>query len=412
MQIDHSDLIYDIAVIGGGIAGAGIARDASLRGLKVVLFEKNSFGSGTSSKSSKLIHGGIRYLELSWNALKKAEFGEAWKNLSFVFLSLKESRVLKKIAPDLVQPLPLLIPIYKSAPRGRLSIFFGATLYFFLGLLSGGVRFPKVFWRRKSVLRQLPELQPEYLRGGILIWDHLTNDLELVKATMDSAARHGAQCMEKAEVIAYEHDQLRNLYVISIWMMDGDTHRFFAKKLINASGPWIDKLRAAHGDKDRFLIPVAGSHIELPKFINHSVILQARDKRVFFVINIGNRSRVGTTEWDCPDPDSVLVPKSDVEYFLNSLSRYFPSHSFKKEEIISADAGIRPLSASSTSSNLNTLSRDHEIRVDSERVLHVIGVKLTDYRRAAEHAVDILLPDLFRSGIQKKSLTAITPLIN
>ena len=106
MQIDHSDFIYDIAVIGGGIAGAGIARDASLRGLKVILFEKNGFGSGTSSKSSKLIHGGIRYLDLSWNALRKARFGEAWKNLRFVFLSLKESRILKKIAPDLVRPLP------------------------------------------------------------------------------------------------------------------------------------------------------------------------------------------------------------------------------------------------------------------------------------------------------------------
>src|SRR3989338_1889368 len=128
MQIDHSDLIYDVAVIGGGIAGAGIARDASLRGLKVVLFEKNRFGSGTSSKSSKLIHGGIRYLELSWNALRTAKFGEAWKNLRFVFLSLKETRVLKKIAPDLVQSLPLLIPIYKGAPRGRLSIFFGAKI--------------------------------------------------------------------------------------------------------------------------------------------------------------------------------------------------------------------------------------------------------------------------------------------
>src|SRR3989338_221632 len=104
MQIDHSDFIYDIAVIGGGIAGAGIARDASLRGLKVVLFEKNCFGSGTSSKSSKLIHGGIRYLELSWNSLKKAQFGEAWKNLRFVFLSLKECKTLRKIAPGLVEP--------------------------------------------------------------------------------------------------------------------------------------------------------------------------------------------------------------------------------------------------------------------------------------------------------------------
>src|SRR3990167_5648180 len=108
---------YDIAVIGGGIAGAAIARDAALRGLKVVLFEKNTFGSGTSSKSSKLIHGGIRYLELAWNALKQGKFQEAWKNFHFVFSSLAESAILEKIAPILVQPINLVLPIYKKEGR-------------------------------------------------------------------------------------------------------------------------------------------------------------------------------------------------------------------------------------------------------------------------------------------------------
>ena len=149
MPTDPSDMIYDIAIIGGGIAGAGIARDASLRGLSVVLFEKSFFGAGASSKSSKLIHGGIRYLELSWDALKKAKFREAWKNLKFVFFSLGECRILARIAPDLIKPLPLLIPIYKNSPRGRLSIFMGAGLYTLLSLLSGGGRIPKVFFRKK-----------------------------------------------------------------------------------------------------------------------------------------------------------------------------------------------------------------------------------------------------------------------
>ncbi len=410
MHMDHDDISYELAVIGGGIAGAGIARDASLRGLKTVLFEKNSFGSGTSGKSSKLIHGGIRYLELSWNSFKKARLGEAWKNLRFVFLSLKECKTLSKIAAELIKPHPLLIPIYQSAPRKRLSVFMGTNLYFFLSLLSGSGHRPKFFWRKRTLSRLIPELRTEGLLGGVVIWDYLTNDLELVRETVASASRHGARCLEKAELTSYHYDRPRKLYALSVAMPDGGTHRFFAKKLVNATGPWVDKLRAAHGAKDQYLIPVAGSHVEFPKFSSHSVILQAKDRRVFFVINIGDRSRVGTTEWNCPDPDSVRVTESDVEYLLASLSGYFPSYIFKREAILNADAGVRPLSASSNASNFSSIPRDHEIRTDSEGVLHVIGVKLTDHRRAAENVIDRLMPDLFRDGIQKKSLTAITPL--
>ncbi len=411
MQIDHSDTFYDIAIIGGGIAGAGIARDAALRGLNVVLLEKSFFGSGTSGKSSKLIHGGIRYLELFWNELKHGRNSEAFKNLRFVFSSLKETRILRKIAADLVEPIPLIIPVYKHDPRKPISIYLGVCLYGLLGLFSGNSHRPKLFFGKRSLLRALPGLRSEGLRGGAMIWDNRTDDVGLVSATVASAARNGVQCLENAEVTSFEYESIGKRYAVSARMPDGDTHRFFSKKLINASGPWVDKVRSLRGEKrDRYLSPIAGSHIEIQKFLPASVILQAKDGRVFFVINHGDKARIGTTEWHCPDPDDVRVPESDIDYLLESLSHYFLAMKFTRQAVLSADAGVRPLSASSDASNPNAIPREHEIRIDSEGVVHVIGVKLTDHRRAAEEVVDRLMPDLMRPGLKQRSVTAVTPL--
>ncbi|OIO38953.1 MAG: hypothetical protein AUJ72_01715 [Candidatus Omnitrophica bacterium CG1_02_46_14] len=411
MQIDHSDKFFDIAIIGGGIAGAGVARDAVLRGFGVVLLEKSLFGSGASGKSSKLIHGGIRYLELSWNALKHGDKLESLKNLKFVFSSLKESKILRKIAPKLVEPLPLIIPIYKHGSRKSFSIYLGVFLYALLGLLSGNFHFPKIFFSKKSILRALPNLRSEGLSGGIMIRDHRTDDLELVRATIASAAKNGAECFENTQVTSYEYDSLSKCYVISAWMPDGDTHRFFSKKLVNASGPWIDKVRSLRGKKDiPYLFPIAGSHIEIPKFLPTSVILQAKDGRIFFVINHGERARVGTTEWHCPNPDRVQIPEEDIDYLLESLSRYFLTRKFTRQDILATDAGIRPLPSSPEPLDPNAISREHEIRVDQEGVIHLLGVKLTDHRRAAEEVVDRLARDLQKPGTRPKSITASTPL--
>ncbi|PIU40668.1 MAG: hypothetical protein COT00_00490 [Candidatus Omnitrophica bacterium CG07_land_8_20_14_0_80_50_8] len=411
MQIDHSDTLYDIAIIGGGIAGTAIARDAALRGLSVVLLEKKLFGSGASGKSSKLIHGGIRYLELFWNELKRGHFSAANRSIGFVFSSLREERILRKIAPELIRPLSLIIPIYKHGRRKPLSIYFGVCLYTLLGLFSGNFCLPRLFFEKKSLLTALPGLRPEGLCGGVLIWDSRTDDAALVRATAASAKKNGALCFENAEVASFEHDKARERYAVSAWMPDGDTHRFFAKKLINASGPWIDKVRSLRGKlSDRYILPIAGSHIEIRKFLPNSVIFQASDGRIFFVINHGEIARIGTTEWPCPDPDKVAVPEKDIDYLLSSLSRYFLTRTFTREDILTADAGVRPLSANSGASDPNAISREHEVRIDAEGVVHVIGVKLTDHRRAAEDAVNRVLPGLMRPGLRKRSITAITPL--
>lgn len=416
-----SEPIYDIAIIGGGIAGCGIARDAALRGIKTVLFEAGTIGCGTSSKSSKLIHGGIRYLELSWIALCRGALSEAWKNFRFVFLSLKESRTLHQIAPDLVKPIPLIIPVYKNGPRNPLALYLGAVLYSFLALVCGRGRFGRIFGSKKSIMKRMPELNPEGLAGGIMIWDHVTDDVALTRATAASAKKNGAHVFENSKVTGFEYDFDKNIYNIRVERLqetaNPDGHKisktaevsYQAKKLLNATGPWVDKTRGLLRDKDfdeNLLQPVAGAHLVLPRFLGYSVILQAADGRVFFVINVGGHSRVGTTEWTCEDPDRVTVREEDVDYLLGSLGRYFPEKKFTRADILFSDAAIRPLAKPPQDQRFYEISREHEIHVDHAGVIHVLGVKLTDHRRAAKEIVDELVPEIIRTHPEIKTTTA------
>jgi len=396
------DAVFDVAIIGGGIAGAGIARDATLRGLKVVLLEKNTFGSGTSSKSSKLIHGGIRYLELAWLALKKGSVFEAWKNFHFVLSALKESAILEKIAGDLVKPIELVVPIYQSPSRNIWSVYFGALLYGLLAFLSGNRRLPRILWGQKAVLKLIPNLNPKDLAGGVIIWDHWTDDKRLVNKTIESARRSGAQAFEHAFVKSYQYDEQDQIYTAAV-ELNGQTRSFFTRKLINAAGPWIDKVRdSAHEKKGDFILPVAGSHITLKRFTDYSVILEAGDKRLFFVINHDDYARVGTTERVCKNPDTLKPTEHEVEYLLCALERYFPRMNIKSEDVISKDAGIRPLAKPNETQSPHAISREHEIRTGPTGVLHVLGVKLTDHRRAAEEVVNKVVKEL---NLKARSVT-------
>ena len=396
---------YDIAIIGGGIAGAGIARDAALRGLRVVLFEKNTFGSGTSSKSSKLIHGGIRYLDLAWTAFTRAQFTEAWKNFRFVFSSLRESRILRRIAPAWVKPHNIFIPIYIGNRRRRFTVFMGCLVYYFLSLVSGGGKMPRITWSPRSALQIVPDLSPKDLNGGVMIRDHVTDDRGLVNATMASARAAGADCREHAQVASYSYDSGSHLLKVSL---EGTETEFRARKIINAAGPWIDEVRKSAKEKEKnFIVPVAGAHITLPKFIPNSVLLEAEDARIFFVINLGETCRIGTTERLAPtDPDKVKPTEDEIEYLLRSVERYFPDHSFTRKDVLEADAGVRPLASPDRNRGLHEISREHEIRVSPSGVIHMLGVKLTDHRRAAEEVVDRVLPSLLQYNPKAKRKTS------
>lgn len=398
--------IYDLAVMGGGIAGVAVARDAALRGLSVVLLEKNALGSGASSKSSKLIHGGIRYLELAWDDLRRLHGISAFKNFRFVFASLRESHILQRIARRHVRPLRLVVPIYRGQSRSRLAMHWGCRLYGALSRLAGNPVRTRIFSGPESVLAELPLLKPEGLLGGVEIIDHTTDDLELVQAVADSARRSGAEILVQAKALS--------------WAPSGDGYRLTveilrresfvdARAVVNATGAWIDKTRGrVENPADRYVYPVGGSHIEVAAFLGRSAVLEAQDGRIFFVVEKEGRARVGTTEWPAADPDDVRVPEADVDYLLGALSRYFPRKKWTYADVLASDAGLRPLAVDRRADSINRLSREHRITKDADGVWHLAGVKLTDHRRAAQETVDRVVRTLGRPA--KRCVTACTPL--
>lgn len=377
--------VRDVIVIGGGIAGAGVAREAALRGLSVALFEKNAFASGTSGKSSKLIHGGLRYLELSWDALLAGRPGEAWKNLRFVFFLLRECRILRRTAPGLVEPVEFAVPVYRGGRRSLFTVMAGTAAYALLSLPWGGFRAPR-FLSAAALLKRVPGLKEEGLAGGVTFWDHATDDRALVRAVIAAAERAGTECREHAAVVRYW--KADGVFHVEVRSADGTRVRR-ARHLVDATGAWVDKTRALGGEGGPAIVhPVAGSHVEVARFLPLSLVLEASDGRVFFAVNRGDRSRVGTTEWVCADPDAVAPTERDVEYLLASLNRYFPKKNFTRADILASDAGVRPLVRTDSGSGPTGISREHALVAGQDGALHLVGVKLTDHRRAAQAAVD------------------------
>ncbi len=405
--------IFDLIIIGGGITGTGIARDAALRGAKPLLIEKNLLGSGTSSKSSKLIHGGIRYMELAWDGLLNGRLDIFYKNFRFVFLSLRECRRLEYIAPKLVQPLPIIIPIYKHSPRGRITTILGVYLYYFLARFSGHAIKPTAYWTQKSMLQKIPQLDEQDLIGGIQFWDRLTPDQKLVKAIGQSAVENGAIIKEYEQLLEYKHDSQKQVYTIYTEDSNGERKEYKGRALVNAGGPWIDQILKRGLDSSPALVsPVSGCHIETKSFLPTSVLLQAKDKRIFFCINIDDKARIGTTETSQSNPDLVHATTYEIEYLLDAVNRYFPKVNILPTDIINSDAGIRPLFKTRQSKTANSISRDHEIVQTTTGIWNMVGVKLTDHRRAAEEFMNIIHADLikFNPNISPKSTTGQTKL--
>ena len=374
---DHP--VYDIAIIGGGIAGAGIALEASRKNLKVILFEKSTFGSGTSSKSSKLIHGGLRYLETAWSALLKLNLFEFWKNLRFVFLALHETHILARAWPDLIHDIELFMPIYKNQGRSRFAAFFGTWIYGFLSLLGGGKHKTCILGSAEAALKMEPSLEKEGLIGAVLVWDHTTDDLALVRRIIQTAQSLGAKAMEHSPVTSYLYDSVKKIFTVKV---SGTV--YYAKHIINAGGAWADQIRSsATHEPSEMIVPVAGAHIQAPIFSRNSCILQAPDNRIFFIINRGGQARIGTTERIEKNPDHVAATKEEVDYLLAGVRTFFPDTAPSKEKIISTDAGIRPLAKPARTTAPEKISREHEFIKDKNGAIHVLGVKLTDHRRAA-----------------------------
>ncbi len=371
---------FDLVVIGGGITGAGVARDAARRGLRVALLERADLASGTSSRSSKLVHGGLRYLE-------QYEFG-------LVFESVSERRVLMDIAPHLVKPLPFVFPVYESFGRAAL-IDIGMWLYDGLSLF----RSPKMHRRmgRKGTAKAEPALTTEGLKSAELYYDCATDDARLTLETALDAMRQGAQVVTWCPVVGILHDERgRATGVKAHDLLNEETFEIQAGAIVNATGPWTDGIRgmalgAAAGQRP-LLRPTKGVHIVVPwdKLpVEHAVVLiHPTDERVLFAIPWGERSYVGTTDTDwAGDPALVAADLSDVDYLIKAAAHFFPNHPLHYEDVIATWAGLRPL-INQEGVHESQVSREHQVDVEADGVVTVAGGKLTTYRRMAAEVVD------------------------
>ena len=369
---------FDVAVIGGGITGAGIARDAALRGLRVALLEARDFASGTSSRSSRLVHGGVRYLEHG--------------HLRLVFESSRERRTLLRIAPHLVRPLAFTWPVYRGARVSRSRLSLGLGLYDVLSMFRNVERHDRL--SRDALLEREPRLRTDGLVGGARYYDASTDDARLTLANAVSAVESGAAVLNHAAVTGFEFagGRLRGLRVHDRIADDRFTVR--AATVVNATGPWSDDVRALEGRLEHHTVAGSrGAHIAVPRLRvgNRDAItmLHPSDGRVLFILPAGDQTIVGTTETPtgATDRESRASPQ-EIDYLLAAANAYFPDAMLTPGDVIAAWSGIRPLAQQLATGDLGSASREHTIARGPRGVLHVTGGKLTTYREMASQVVD------------------------
>lgn len=369
---DLSARRFDLLVVGGGATGAGIAREAALRGLTVALVERGDFGSGTSSKSSRLIHGGLRYLE--------------HRRFGLVRESLAERGVLLRIAPHIVRPLGFLFPIYQGDRVSRWKTELGLTLYDILAL-GGNVRRHRVLGKR-GVLDHEPLLRTPGLTGGALYWDAQCDDARLSLATLRSAANHGAVVANYACVTAFEQENGRISGAILEDQLTGAHGTVHARVVINATGPWVDVIRRLEDPgAPSMLAPTRGAHVMVARSrIGHHhaiTFLSPIDGRVMFVLPWGDRSYIGTTDTEFTGSiDQVTPTESDMLYLLRSANAIFPAARLGLEDVSFSWAGLRPMMADAAKTP-GARSREHLVTIGPRGLVSIAGGKLTTYRRMA-----------------------------
>ncbi len=370
-------LPLDIVIIGGGITGGGILRDAALRGMRVALFEKEDYAEGTSSQSSKLIHGGLRYLETF--------------DFRLVFEACRERKRLLQHAPRLVKPLPFLFPVYKGVGRSLPEIAAGVWFYDFLAMFRN-IAHPKIMGRKKTVRLQRG-LQNKKLRGSVLYFDALTNDTELTLRTIQSGWRHGGLPCNHAEVTDLLFSKKRVVGVRVRDQLNGKTYDVQSRWVVNVAGPWGDGIRKkVRKNLTSKLRPTKGVHLLLPQKrlnVNQAILLLApSDQRVMFIIPWLNHTIIGTTDTDFHgNPDHVCADEYDVDYLLDAANHYFPLAKLTHNDVISTWAGLRPLLLDQRD-NPSAVSREHDIFSDAEGFVSMAGGKLTTFRQMSQELLD------------------------
>jgi glycerol-3-phosphate dehydrogenase len=371
---------FDLLVIGGGIYGAWTAYDAALRGLSVAVIEKTDWGSGTSQSSSKLIHGGLRYLE-------HFEF-------SLVRHALAERRVLSRLAPHLVRPLNFVVPVWKGARVGRLQLLAGLTLYDFLA--TGRQPVPRFKSFSRARLQQAhPYLREDGLKGGLRYGDCQEDDARMTLFVVAAAQAAGAQC---ANALAAEQLVFEDGRCVGALLRDTETGEHFplrAGAIVNAAGPWAGALAGTAAPAVEL---VKGVHLVLPAIpgLGDAFLLTApQDGRVFFVIPWMGRTLVGTTESAVADIREATVTAAETRYLLEALAQLMPGLGWTEADVIGHFAGVRTLQAEAAQS-LSAVSREFAVTVPRPGLVMPIGGKYTTSRVDAIEIVDAVLAELGR----------------
>jgi glycerol-3-phosphate dehydrogenase len=388
---DFGDAEFDVVIIGGGMAGAGVARDLALRGLRCALVEKADFASGTTSRSSKLIHGGLRYLELL--------------DVGLVRESLRERETLGRLAPHLVRPLPFLVPIYRGSSRSLVKVRLGLRLYDWL--TPGRRRERYRVLRPIDALSLEPAIRAEDLRGaGYYFDDLLVFPERMCLENVLSACRHGARAWNYADVEEIVRDARGRVSGVRVRdLLTGRVATLRSRIVVNATGPWVDVLRERAGVRERGAHVVRrtkGIHCLLPRLTEHAVYHSTSDDRMIFVIPWRDFSLVGTTDTDFDgDPDRLHATADEVAYLLGEVRRALPDPRVSPEQVAYTYAGVRPLSFEE-GKRASDVSRSHKVVAEEGGTfLSITGTKLTCFRSLAAEVGDRVVRALGRGGASR-----------
>jgi glycerol-3-phosphate dehydrogenase len=372
----------DLLVIGGGVTGAGILLDAQTRGMKVGLVEMQDFAAGTSSRSTKLVHGGLRYLK-QFEVKLVAEVG-------------KERAIVYENAPHVTTPEWMLLPIYKNGTFGKFSTSIGLKVYDFLAGVKKQER--RKMLSASDTLKHEPLLKKNGLQGGGYYVEYKTDDARLTLEIMKEAVARGASAVNYSKVTSFIYNGKKAVGVKVEDQLTGEVHEIYAKKIVNATGPWVDELREEDRSKTgKEIHHTKGIHlvIDQSKFpLKQAVYYDTEDGRMVFAIPRAGKTYVGTTDTDYKgDLANPGMTEEDLNYVLNTISFMFPEVKVTRDDVESSWSGLRPL-IHEPKKGPSEISRKDEVFHSPSGLLTIAGGKLTGYRKMAEKVIDIVRDQL------------------
>ncbi|GAA0322461.1 aerobic glycerol-3-phosphate dehydrogenase [Bacillus carboniphilus] len=390
---------YDLVVIGGGITGAGIALDAATRGLKVALIEMQDFAAGTSSRSTKLVHGGLRYLK-QLEVKMVAEVG-------------KERAIVYENGPHVTTPERMLLPIHQGGTFGKWTTSLGLLVYDYLANVKQAER--RKMLDREETLRKEPLIKEDGLKGGGYYVEYRTDDARLTIEVLKAAVSYGAHALNymKAEGFLYENNKVTGVQATDI--ISGDRFEIRSRITVNAAGPWVDQVRSLDTSlRKKQLRLTKGVHIVIDQTnfpLKQAIYFDTPDGRMIFAIPRDGKTYVGTTDtFYKEDPKSPRITKEDKAYLLNAIKFMFPKISVTEYHIESSWAGVRPL-IFEDGKDPSDISRKDEIWEGESGLITIAGGKLTGYRKMAETVVDLVVSRLKATGVTAASCqTKNTPI--